>query len=353
MTSHDPEDAPPSPPPGPPPADPPPFAPPPRPVFGPDFGSDVEPAPVVTDEGTFGHIPEPEPLLDDDEGWARPLFARLATWLLVLVAAAWLVVLGGWQVTGRAVATPAIERAVASLGQIDSLLTMHHDAIVAAGAGNAANPAARIAIPGFPVPAATLTALEARDGSTAALRALVLGRAAKAIYADGTAALVGPDGTPTHAAIFSTAGATRRLLAALTAANHDRLAALLWPLGIAAAALAAAGLGLGRGFGRFVALGRRAARRGGADARRDARRARRGRRDRHRRQRAGGGDLRHHEDAAVDARARRRLARAGRRRDRAAGDDRGARGGAPRSRRGGARRADARPWHEVGTRVER
>jgi hypothetical protein len=244
MTSRDPEDLPPG--------APPPFAPPRRPVFT----TDIEPAPVVTDEGTFGHIPDPVALPDEDhEGWARPLFARLAAWLLVLVAAAWLVVLGGWQVTGRTVAAPALERAVGALGEIDALLTMHHDAIVAAGAQHAADPAARIAIPGFPVPAATLTALEARDGSTATLRALVLGRAADAIYAHGTEALVGPDGTPSHAAIFSTAGATRRLFAALTAANHDRLAALLWPLGLASAALAAAVLVLGRGFGRFVALG--------------------------------------------------------------------------------------------------
>ncbi len=50
---------------------------------------DFEPAPVVTDEGTFGHLPEPVPDIELDEpGYLRATLARVAAWLLVVAAAA-------------------------------------------------------------------------------------------------------------------------------------------------------------------------------------------------------------------------------------------------------------------------
>jgi len=213
------------------------------------------PAPVVTEEGTFGTLPEDLDATLGEGGWARPFVARLALAGFVVVAVAWVYAVSAAQATSREVALPALARTVAALSEVDGLLALHRPDIAVAGASRAADPAARVALPGFPVPDATLTAIEARDANADAQRALLLSRAAGVLYDGGAGALLVEDGTAADAGLFSTEGATRRLIAALSSSNHRALGALVWPLGAVALVLGAAAVALGRGFARFVALG--------------------------------------------------------------------------------------------------
>jgi len=213
------------------------------------------PAPVVTETGTFGTLPEDEPLPDlGGDGWLRSLALRTVSFALFVVAAAWLLVLSAHQVTDRVVAIPALERGVAALTELDALLLMHRDAIAAAGASRAADPVARVEVPGFPIAAATLTAVEARDLGAEEQRALVLERAATAIYERGVDALLVDGGTAVDAGMLSAEGFAGRLLSALTAGTHERVGEWLRVIGLVAIGLAAGVLLLGRGFGRFGAL---------------------------------------------------------------------------------------------------
>lgn len=213
------------------------------------------PAPVVTEAGTFGTLPDDRPLPDlGGDSWLRGIAARFVMLALTVVALTWLLALSAHQATGRVAAIPAIERGVAALTEIDALLVTHQEAIAAAGESRASEPGARVAVPGFPVPDASLTAEEARDLAPADQRALVLARAADAVYARGVDAFLVEGGTPVGTTALSTEGLARRLLATLTVSTHDRIGGWLSLLGMVAVALAVVLVLLGHGFARFGAL---------------------------------------------------------------------------------------------------
>ncbi|MDA1002940.1 MAG: hypothetical protein O3B31_06270, partial [Chloroflexi bacterium] len=213
------------------------------------------PAPVVTDAGTFGTLPDDRSLPDlGGDSWLRGIAARFVMLALTVVALTWLLALSAHQATGRVAAIPAIERGVAALTEIDALLVIHQEAIAAAGESRASEPGARVAVPGFPIPDASLTAEEARDLAPADQRALVLALAAEAVYARGVDAFLVEGGTPVGTTALSTEGLARRLLATLTASTHDRIGGWLSLLGMVAVALAVVLVLLGHGFARFGAL---------------------------------------------------------------------------------------------------
>ncbi len=218
-------------------------------------GSPDPPAPVVTDEGSYGRLP-PAPASDFSRFEARADGARSrAVWFagvgFAVVAALWLAALSASQATDPTVALPVQERGVAVLTALDDLLELHAEEIASAQPGESGG----IAVPGFLVPGVELTEAEAASGDLELMRAALLSRTADAIYADGIVALEPPEGPPIETTTFSTAGGTRRVMELLSQSNHDRASRFLEPLAIAALALAAVVLFLGHGFARFSGLG--------------------------------------------------------------------------------------------------
>lgn len=207
-----------------------------------------EPAPVITDRGSYGRLPPPpEEELSRFQG--RTLSARITVaWVagvaFAIAATLWLLALSAAQATDRQVAIPALERGIAAYTAIDDLLARYHDDLATGDA----------TLPGFLVPGVALTPAEAQSGDVQLMREALLARAAEAVYEEGFAALE-PAGAPVETQTFSTPGGARRVMDLLGASNHDRARALVWPLGILTVALAAAVLALGAGFGRFSGLG--------------------------------------------------------------------------------------------------
>jgi len=207
-----------------------------------------EPAPVITDRGSYGRLPPPpEEELSRFQG--RTLSARITVaWVagvaFAIAATLWLLALSAAQATDRQVAIPALERGIAAYTAIDDLLARYHDDLATGDA----------TLPGFLVPGVALTPAEAQSGDVQLMREALLARAAEAVYEEGFAALE-PAGAPVETQTFSTPGGARRVMDLLGASNHDRARALVWPLGIVTVALAAAVLALGAGFGRFSGLG--------------------------------------------------------------------------------------------------
>jgi hypothetical protein len=207
-----------------------------------------DPAPVITDRGSYGRLPPPpEEELSRFQG--RTLSARITVaWVagvaFAIAATLWLLALSAAQATDRQVAIPALERGIAAYTAIDDLLARYHDDLATGDA----------TLPGFLVPGVALTPAEAQSGDVQLMREALLARAAEAVYEEGFAALE-PAGAPVETQTFSTPGGARRVMDLLGASNHDRARALVWPLGILTVALAAAVLALGAGFGRFSGLG--------------------------------------------------------------------------------------------------
>lgn len=210
---------------------------------------DTPPAPVVTEYGIFGTLPPP---LAARAVPPRSRRMRLAAVGLALVAALWLLALAAAHITSRAVAIPALERTIAALADVDALLLLHEPELRAAGAQ--AQPGAAVTVPGFPVPAATLTAEQARSGSRAQWRDALLAAAAEATYRSGMDAFA-PDGVATDGGLFSTSGGVRRVIEGLSASRHRLAAIATWVAGLGALALTMVVLASGGGVRRLAAIG--------------------------------------------------------------------------------------------------
>ncbi len=210
---------------------------------------DDRPAPVVSEEGTFGTLPRsPRPF--ERGGGGRGASLWIVGTVFAVLATVWLIALSASQLTDARVALAVHERGLAALTEIDALLALHVDDIVVAASGSA-----EVTLPGFPVPGVTLTAAEAATGDAGIMRDALLARAAALVYEGGLEVMNDPDGLPIATSTFSTAGGVRRVMELLSATNHERAGLVLWPAGIAALVAAAGLLALGRGPGRLIALG--------------------------------------------------------------------------------------------------
>lgn len=210
-----------------------------------DWGA---PAPVVTDQGVYGTLPERRREAFRDyrrrERPVRDTWMRLAGAAFAITAGLWLVVFSASQSTSEEVARPALESLVDTMVGLPGLLDAH-EATISAASGDAT-------VPGYPLPV-TIPAADVPAGPDR-WREVVLEQSSAILYVDGPEAFA--DGEDTGGGgTFSTSGGTRLLMNNLSASRHDSFGFLIWPLGIAAVVAATAILATGAGFGRFVALG--------------------------------------------------------------------------------------------------
>jgi hypothetical protein len=184
-----------------------------------------------------------------ESGWGE--VARwLITALLALALALWLGVLANAQATSDEAAQPALERAIASLTEIDALMAIHDDDLATTDGD--------IELPGFPVDVrADAAAVQTSNGAIdpVRLRAELLQAAAAQARSEGIAAFHDPEGTPIDTTATSSAGLMRRLVDELRVSRHDRWAGLTAPLLVVVAMLVLVLVWLGRGATRLVHFG--------------------------------------------------------------------------------------------------
>lgn len=206
-----------------------------------------DPAPVVTDEGVFGRLPDRQRAFREyqrqERPWGEP-WTRLSATLLALTGGIWLLFFSASEATSAEVARPALESITDTLVGLPDLLELHATEI------SAASGAAEV--PGYPLPV-TIPADEVSAGPER-WREVVLEQSSAILYAEGPDAFA-PDGGAGGGGTFSTTGGTKLLMGNLTAARHDGLQFLLWPLGIAALVGALGVVAMGSSFGRYVTLG--------------------------------------------------------------------------------------------------
>lgn len=205
------------------------------------------PAPVVTDEGVYGTIPDRQRVFREYQRQERPwrdTWVRLAGMAFAVLAGLWLVLLSGAEATSEEAARPALESLMETMTGLPGLLELHAEEITATGGD--------VAVPGYPLPVAIPDA-EVVAGPDR-WREAILEQSSALLYADGPGILAG-DGNAEGAGTFSTSGGTKLLMSNLTQSRHDSFAFLLWPLGIVATLAGAAVVLGGSSFGRFVALG--------------------------------------------------------------------------------------------------
>jgi hypothetical protein len=208
-------------------------------------------ATVLTEEGAWGHVPPPYRPPEQHTG------AGPAWWLgalLVIAGALWLGALSLSQLSSRSVAIPAIERGVASLAEIDQLLSLHEEDLCRLAATDAP-----IEVPGYPVRGidVRVSDIHCTDGKLDrdALRALLLTQSAEQVYLHGADAFLDDSGSLDDASILSASGGIRTILNSIGADMHDRATTAAWVLGGVSAVLFLATLLLGRGVRRFAGLG--------------------------------------------------------------------------------------------------
>ncbi|MDA1010471.1 MAG: hypothetical protein O2888_03240, partial [Chloroflexi bacterium] len=202
------------------------------------------PAPVVTDQGVYGTLPDRRRVereyAREERPW-RDTLVRLLGTLLAVGAAVWLVLLSAHQATGEQVARPALGTLVETMTGLPDLLTLHEETIRATGE-----------VPGFPL-AVTVPA-EDRAAGPARWLEVVRDESAALLYEEGADAF-NPEGGVTTEGTFSTSGGARLLINNVSAGRHSLAGALLLPAGIVAALLALGVVAVGSRFGRFQALG--------------------------------------------------------------------------------------------------
>ncbi len=213
------------------------------------------PAPVYTDEGILGTVPERVTLRDLERSRYGDSSPWLATAVLAFAAATalWLATFTAAQVTGAAVAIPTIERGVEAFTGLRELLVLHEQEI---GVAAAAAPAddTPIPVPGFEVPGVALTSVEALTGTPESWHASLRRAAAESVHRNGIDALaLTPEAT--HGGWFSTPGGARAVMHLLSDSNHGLAVLISWPLGLIALALGVLVVLSARSLGRIQALG--------------------------------------------------------------------------------------------------
>jgi len=181
-------------------------------------------------------------------GWRRQSPPVAAAIGLAMALLALLVALNLLQLTAPGPAHRALRRGIASLTEIDSLLTAHGPALREQAN---ASPDEPLSLPDYPLDV-TLSPREAQQQPTE-VRDLLLDRSAEKVYQEGTAAFR-QGGQAGDSSRLSVQGAVRTGLGFLTAGNHDALRWTTLALSILCGALSGALLFSARGY-RLVTLG--------------------------------------------------------------------------------------------------
>ncbi len=182
-------------------------------------------------------------------GWRRQSPPVAAAIGLAMALLALLVALNLLQLTAPGPAHRALRRGIASLTEIDSLLTVQGPALREQAS---ASPDEPLSLPDYPLDV-TLSPREAQQPPTE-VRDLLLDRSAEKVYQEGTAAFR-QGGQAGDSSRLSVQGAVRTGLGFLTAGNHDALRWTTLALSILCGALSGALVLITRGYGRLVTLG--------------------------------------------------------------------------------------------------
>ena len=168
---------------------------------------------------------------------------------LAMALLALLFALNLFQLTAPGPAHRVLQRAVASLTELDSLLVVHGPGLQRqADAG----PDGSVSMPDYPL-GVSLSPQEARR-SPAEVRDLLLERSAERVYQEGAAAFR-EEGESGDAPLLSLRRAVRGGLGFLTADNHGALRLTTLALAVLCGAFSAVLILLTRGYSRLTALG--------------------------------------------------------------------------------------------------
>ena len=216
----------------------------PDPVEDEDYREWGAAAPVVTDDGVYGTLPDRQQVFREYRRQERPwrdTLVRLTGMVLAVAAGLWLVALSGSEATSEEAARPALESLVDTMVGLPGLLEVHESTIRAA-TGDAE-------VPGYPL-AVTIPADDVAEGP-ARWREVILEQSSALLYTEGP----GVFGESEGAGTFSTSGGTRLLMENLSESRNGSFSFLVWPLGIVAVVAAIGIVVVGSSFGRFTALG--------------------------------------------------------------------------------------------------
>ena len=173
----------------------------------------------------------------------------LAAGLFAIALFLFIASLSVYEITRPHRAQALLAAGIASLTDIDATLEENLPALRDEARASAEE---AVQLPEYPLPI-TLSRLEALTADTPTLRALVLDRSAKLVYATGLDAF--DETGEQDAEIFSVYNVIRELVGFLTGDVHDRARWLALGSLVLASVLGAATLALNRGFERFTSFG--------------------------------------------------------------------------------------------------
>ncbi len=155
------------------------------------------------------------------------------------------------QLTSKGTAHKALRRTVASLTEIDALITDRSDLVTTSPD---ISTSAATFLAGYPIDI-PLSAQEAQDLSTPELRNVVLDRSADRLYDEGFSAFRADGQGTADVQILSPPGAVRYTAGLLTKDNHEIMQIVMIALACLAALLALVVVLLSRGYGRLTSIG--------------------------------------------------------------------------------------------------
>lgn len=184
-------------------------------------------------------------------GFWRGALRWAAGLLLVCVMGAFLLSLNVFQLTSPGPAGKTLERALASLTEIDALLLEGEEDLRAAAEQA---PDGELRLEHYPIDV-PLSASEVEALSTRELRDLILSRCADKFYAQGLSAFQERGGDSADISLLSAPGAVRYTVGLITRDTHDIARVVAASLLGAALVLTLIVVLLGRGYGRLTGLG--------------------------------------------------------------------------------------------------
>jgi NAD(P)-dependent dehydrogenase (short-subunit alcohol dehydrogenase family) len=185
------------------------------------------------------------------EGFWRSLFKWVSGILLVVVVGALLVSINIFQLTSPGPAAATLERALASLTEIDALLLEGEEDLRASAEQS---PEDESRLEHYPIDVA-VSGAEVQRLSGGELRELILSRSADKFYARGLSSFEERGSESSDISLLSAPGAVRYSVGLLTEDTHDIARVIAASLLGAALLLTLLLLLLSRGYGRLTGLG--------------------------------------------------------------------------------------------------
>jgi hypothetical protein len=181
----------------------------------------------------------------------RTLFKWVSGFLLVMVTGALILSVNVFQLTSRGPATETLERALASLTEIDALL-LEGEADLRALAEE--SPDEELQLEHYPIDVG-LSAEDVQGLSTGGLRELILSRSADRFYTRGLSSFEERSAASSEISLLSAPGAVRYTVGLITEDTHEVARVVAAALLGAVLVLTLLLVVLSRGYGRLTGLG--------------------------------------------------------------------------------------------------